>query len=83
MAKRLCNSNVDMIKEKVKSYGTDLVGTRKARDIANGKELPEKVVENLIKTGKIGVDMYLPFVNEIFIKEKLSFLTQLKGLILT
>lgn len=83
MAKRLCNSNVDMIKEKVKSYGTDLFGTRKARDIANGKELPEKVVENLIKTGKIGVDMYLPFVNESLIKEKLSFLTQLKGLILT
>ena len=83
MAKRLCNSNVDMIKEKVKSYGTDLFGTRKARDIANGKELPEKVVENLIRTGKIGVDMYLPFVNESLIKEKLSFLTQLKGLILT
>ena len=83
MAKRLCNSNVDMIKEKVKSYGTDLFGTRKARDIANGKELPEKVVENLIKTGKTGVDMYLPFVNESLIKEKLSFLTQLKGLILT
>ena len=83
MARRLCNSNVDMIKKKVESYGTDLVGTRKARDIANGKELPEKVVENLIKTGKIGVDMYLPFVNESLIKEKLSFLTQLKGLILT
>ena len=83
MAKRLCNSNLDMIKEKVKSYGTDLFGTRKARDIANRKELPEKVVENLIKTGKIGVDMYLPFVNESLIKEKLSFLTQLKGLILT
>ena len=71
VARRLCNSNVDMIKKKWRA--TELTWLVPGRI----------VVENLIKTGKIGVDMYLPFVNESLIKEKLSFLTQLKGLILT
>ena len=41
----------------MKSYETDPFGARKARDTAFGNKLPEKVVENLIKTGKKGDKM--------------------------
>ena len=42
-ARRLHNNNVKLLKEKLKSYGTDPFGTRKARDMVTGKKLPEKV----------------------------------------
>ena len=35
--------------KKLNSYGTDTFGARKARDIANGNKLREKIVENLIR----------------------------------
>ena len=36
--------------KKLNKYGTDPFGARKARDIATGNKLWEKVVENLIRT---------------------------------
>ena len=47
--KRLQIDNVELLK-KLNNYGTDPFGARKARDIANGNKLREKVVENLIRT---------------------------------
>ena len=44
-------------------YAVYPFGTGKARDIAIGKKLPEKVVGSLIKANKIGNEIYLPFVN--------------------
>ena len=73
MARRLHNNNVELLKEKLKRHGTDPFGTGRASDIATGKELPEKVVKNLIKADKIGDEMYLSFVNERLIKEKANF----------
>ena len=37
----------------MKSYGTDPFGAGKAKDLATKNKLPEKVVKNLIETGKI------------------------------
>ena len=71
-ASRLHN-NVELLKEKLTSCGTDPLGARKARDIATAKELPEKVFENLIKVDKTGDAMYLSFVNEPLIKGKADF----------
>ena len=62
----------------MKSHGTDPFGTGRARDIATGKELPEKVVKYLIKAGKIGDEMYLSFVNERLIKGKANFFDPIK-----
>ena len=42
------------------------------RDIATGKALPEKVVENFFKADKIGDEMYLSFLNDCLIKGKAS-----------
>ena len=53
------------------------------RDIADGKELLEKVAKNLIKADKYWDEVHLPFVNDCLIKRKADFLTQLKRLILT
>ena len=55
------------------------------RDIATGKELLEKVAENLIKKRQnLRWDaLHLPFVNDCPIKGKADFLTQLNRLILT
>ena len=50
----------------------------KRLEIATGKELPEKVVENLIKTGEIGDGTYLLFVNEYLIKGKTDLLDTIK-----
>ena len=40
--KRLQINNVELLNSKLKSYGTDSFGARKARDIAIGYNLPEK-----------------------------------------
>ena len=48
--KRLQINNVELLKKKLKSYGIDPFGARKAIDIATGNKLWEKVVENLIRT---------------------------------
>ena len=53
-------------------------GAGNARYIATGKELPEKVVENLMKADKIGDEMYLSFGNERLIKEKADFSNPIK-----
>ena len=75
-----------MLKEKLlSSYQADPFGAGKTRDIATGKKSPEKVIEDLIKAGKIGDEMHLLFMkgNERLIKRKLTFMSQLKRLILT
>ena len=77
-ARSLQNNNGELLKEKLKSYGTDPFSTGKARDIATGKELPEKVVENLIKAREIGDEMYFSFVNERLIKGKADFFDPIK-----
>ena len=41
----------------MKSSETDLFSAREARDTTTGKKLPEKVLENLIKTDKEGGKM--------------------------
>ena len=85
-ARRLRNNNADFLKEKLlSSYQADPFGAGKTRDIATEKELPEKVIEDLIKAGKIGDEMHLLFMkgNERLIKRKLTFMSQLKRLILT
>ena len=52
------------------------------RDIAAGKELPDKVAENLIKADEIWDEMHLSFANDCLIKGKAGVLTQVKTLIL-
>ena len=44
-------------------YAVYPFGTGKAKDIATGKMLPEKVVVTLIKANKIGNEIYFSFVN--------------------
>ena len=48
------------------------------RDIATGKEFPEKVVKNFIKTDKIGDEMYLSFLNDCLIKQTADFFDPIK-----
>ena len=62
----------------MKSYGTDPVDAGKAKDIATGKELLEKVVENLIKAGKIGDEMHLLFINDRLRKGRADFFDPIK-----
>ena len=77
-ARRLHSNNVELLKEKMKSYGTDPFGAGNARYIGTGKELLEKVVENLMKVDKIGDEIYLSFVNEHLIKGKADFSDPIK-----
>ena len=48
------------------------------RDIATGKGLLEKVVENLVKADKIGDEMYLSFINDCLIKGKAGLFDTVK-----
>ena len=48
------------------------------RDIATGKGLLEKVVENLVKADKIGDEMYLSFINDYLIKGKAGLFDTIK-----
>ena len=48
------------------------------RDIATGKGLLEKVVENLVKADKIGNEMYLSFISDCLIKGKAGLFDTIK-----
>ena len=48
------------------------------RDIATGKGLLEKVVENLIKADKIEDEMYLSFINDCLIRGKAGLFDTIK-----
>ena len=50
--------------------------------VATGKEIPEKINENLIKTDQVRGEMYSSFLSESLLKRKTEFLSQLKRLIL-
>ena len=76
-ARRLHKNKVKLLKEKLKIYETDPFCTERL-EIATGKELPEKVVENLIKAGEIGDGTYLLFVNECLIKGKTDLFDTIK-----
>ena len=49
VALRLHNNIEELLKEKLKSYGTDPFDAEKASDITTGNELLKKVVDNLIE----------------------------------
>ena len=66
----------------MKCYGNEPFGAGKARYMATGKKIPEKVDENFIKADKIGHEMYLLFVDKRLTKEKSDFFNPLKRLIL-
>ena len=57
---------------KLKSYGTDPFGARKAEDKAIGDKLLKKLLKIRLKH-KIGDEMYLSFINERLIKGKADF----------
>lgn len=65
--------NIELSKEKSKTFETSSFRVGNSSDISTGKRATRKFIGNLIKADKVENDMYFSFVNESLLKSKTYF----------